>query len=673
MLTRRTLLRSTVLAAAAAPTATALAAPAPPRGSGGRRRLTNLDHLRFLLAEVPLPPTDGHSRFDDSSPTGLAPWTYADRATDGTFTRVGGGDLDPATGHWSQGAFNADDISRAAIVFLRAHAAFAEQADLAVARELLRTLTYLQVDSGGHAGNVVLWQQSDGSLNRSAIPVELPVPSDSDESYWLARTVWALGEGIAGFARTDPDFTAFLRERLHLALDALERASLGRYGRWEVADGVAVPGWLIAGGADATGEAVLGLVAALQVFPEDSRVTEALDRFAEGIAAMASGGVGVWPFGAVLPWTGSQSFWHAWGGLAPAALAAAAPVIGRGLEEAVADAGVFTPQLLTSGGPHNAWSPVPGEAQIAYGVQCRVETLLRTADATGGPGLRELAALVAGWFFGANPAGQRVYDPATGATVDGIEPDGTVNRNSGAESTIHALLTMIALDREKKLARTAQRLTATPEHHGMQWLPAEEAQLGTGAEVITPETAWTGESNWHGAYVLAPDGASVRFDLEEGALEAVARGGATAHPLFHRLAEEAGTATWTALAADGTRTVLGTLELGGAGERGVTPWDGVLTPVRLDVPLPARTVAVEVVSGGRLELDELMLLPAVTVAEFPLEHGRNVMLHAASADAELSLVSGRTGSAYRAEGTRVGPVNHGRRSVLGGEFAITRG
>ena len=668
MLTRRTLLRSTALVAAAVPAAAAVAAP-PHRGE--KDRLTNLSHLRFLLAEVPLPETEGHSTIDPSRPTGLAPWTYADREEDGSFTPVGGGDLDPATGHWSQGAFNADDISRAAIVFLRAHAAFGEEADLATARDLLRTLTYLQVDSGELAGNVVLWQQSDGALNRSAVPVELPDPSDSDESYWLARTVWALGEGIAGFAECDPEFSAFLLERLHLALDALERASLSRYGQWEVADGVPVPGWLITGGADATGDAVLGLAAGASAVPKDARIAEALARYAEGIDAMASGGVGVWPFGAVLPWSESQSFWHAWGGLAPAALAAASVETGHSLDAAAEDAGVFTAQLLTSGGPSNSWSPAPGESQIAYGVQCRVEALLRTADATGGEGLRELAALAAGWFFGANPAGEHAYDPATGVTVDGIEPDGLINRNAGAESTIHAQLTMIALDGEPKLARTARSLTSTPEYRGMQWLPAEEAQLNGAAQVMTPESAWTGESNWRDAYVLAEQGATVRLDLGEQALAAVADGGATAHPVFHRFAEDAGTATWTAIAADGTRTDLGTLELGGAGDPGITEWDGVLKPMPLEMPTPADAVALETVSHGRLELDEVMLLPAVASAVFPSERGM-VTLHVASADAELVVRPGQTGRAYRADGTSTGPITHGRRALQAGRFAVVR-
>lgn len=666
MITRRTLIRTAALAAVAAPAASAAAAPAAPPAA---QRLTNLAYLRFLLDEVPLPALEGHSTFGDE-PVGLTPWTYADRAEDGTFTRVGGGDLDEATRHWTQGAYNADDISRAAIVFLRAHTAFGDAEDLETARQLLRTLTYLQVDSGPLAGNVVLWMQADGTLTRSAIPVELPDPSDSDESYWLARTVWALGEGIAVFAEADADFTAFLVERLHLSLTALERASLGRYGQWGTADGVPVPGWLISGGADATGEAVLGLVAHLGIHPGDERARRALDRYTEGIAAMSSGGVGVWPFGAVLPWTGSQSFWHAWGGLAPAALAAAYDVTGCHLDAAVSDVGVFTPQLLTSGGPHNAWSPVPGESQIAYGVQCRMESLLRTADATGGQGLRELAALVAGWFFGANPAGEPVYDPATGVTVDGIEPDGTVNRNSGAESTIHALLAMIALDQDPALARTARTLTSTPAVQGMQWVPAEDAQLSGDARVVTPESAWTGESNWRGAYVEAGDGGAVRFELTGEALAAVSAGGATAHPVLHVLAEEAGTASWTALDRAGRSTRLGKTDLGGAGDPGTTEWEGMLTPVRLGKPLPASAVAVEVVVDGRMELDELMILPAVTRAEFPTRRGA-VTLYAASADANLSTVPGETGSAFRADGKRLGPVNRGRRGVRAGSFAVT--
>jgi hypothetical protein len=43
-----------------------------------------------------------------------------------------------------------------------------------------------------------------------------------------------------------------------------------------------------------------------------------------------------------------------------------------------------------------------------------------------------------GWFDGKNDTGLAVYDPATGAGFDGLEPE-SVNQNRGAESTIAAL------------------------------------------------------------------------------------------------------------------------------------------------------------------------------------------------------------------------------------------
>ncbi|MFG1955540.1 hypothetical protein [Micromonospora sp. NPDC048830] len=87
----------------------------------------------------------------------------------------------------------------------------------------------------------------------------------------------------------------------------------------------------------------------------------------------------------------------------------------------------------------------------------RVQSLLAVADATGRAGFRQLAAITAAWFFGANAAGQPAYDPATGRSVDGVAGDSRVNRNSGAESTIHGLLTMLALDARPDVAALARR------------------------------------------------------------------------------------------------------------------------------------------------------------------------------------------------------------------------
>lgn len=670
MTTRRTFLTLSAALPAAALAAPAAATAAPPStrptGGGNRRRLANPAHLRFLLDEVPLVALDTHTTYRiEDEPTALAPWTYADADGDG-FRRIGGGTLDPTTGYYSQGAFNADDISRAAVALVRDWKASGDRESREQAFQLLRALAYLQNDSGPNAGRVVLWQQVDGVLNPSAEPVELPDPSDSAESYWLARSVWAFGEGYAAFRRSDPRFAAFLLDRLHLCLDALEAESLGRYGQWVRSDGVDLPDWLIVGGADATSEALLGLVAAVAARPRDRRLTRALDRYAEGVAAMGTPRSGGWPFGAVLPWTGSLGFWHAWGGAAPEALARAGAARHRRtwVRAAIADAGTFTPQVLTSGGPHNAWAPVPAEAQIAYGAHGRVAGTLAAARAGGGRGLRMLAGLAAGWFFGANTAGVQVYDPSTGVTFDGVETDGRVNRNSGAESTIHGQLTMLLLDEHRDVAELATSITGYLSFSGLQVLDAAAGTLSPGCTVVTPPGgAWTGEGNLVGGhYVHVPAGEWVELEVETDA-------GSWALPLAWRTAEETGDADWRVVGGEG----LGSTRNGGTGAAGLTEAEGSLVPQLLQRPLPGGRVRVRCTSRGELRLNALLVRPAVATAHYATDDG-DAVLYAGATPSSIevpALAEGR-GHAFDADGDPRGRVVAGDTvRILGGGFTIT--
>ncbi|MCU1446118.1 hypothetical protein [Cryobacterium sp.] len=605
-----------VAPASAVPTATGVAQSGLPAAEASAP-LANLSHLNFLLDEVPLPVIAGHTTYQAAeNPAVEAPWTYADRNDDGSYDSVGGGAFDAATGYYGQGAFNADDTSRAAVVYLRHWQLTGDETSRGHAFQTLRSLTYLQTTEGPNAGNVVLWQQFDGTLHPSADPVELPDPSDSAESYWLARTVWALGEGYAAFADDDPEFAAFLEERLDLSLAALNRQSLGEYGSYDIADGDEVPGWLIADGADASAEAVLGLAAYVQAGPTGptaDTARTALSRLSEGIAAMSTveGASGDWPFGAIMPWTHSPSLWHAWGGLAPAAVATASEVLGDPalLTAAVQDTAQFTPQLLAAGGPNNAWSPTPGEAQIAYGVDSRLQSLIATAEAADAPGLLNIAAITAGWYFGANPSGLPAYNPATGTAIDGIEPNGNVNQNSGAESTIHALLSMIALDANPELKAAALGITATVATHGLSVVEAESGAI-TGGAIITPEGSWTGEANLSGgAYVELAAGGTVSVTVPTDDQSR------RVHPIVNQVVEPSGTTTWTAGTGrhgTGKTITLGTTENGGAGEQGITEAPGQLLPLRLENTLPGKATQVVGSTDGPAQIDALLLQPLIS-------------------------------------------------------------
>ena len=572
----------------------------------GPAPLTNLSHLNFLLDQTTPPDQPGHTTYRlDEEPVLTLPWTYADRREGGVYERIGGGAFDPATGHWSQGAFNADDVSRAAVVYLRHWQQTGADASRDAAYELLRSLTYLQTSSGPYAGNVVLWMQPDGELNPSAEPVELPDPSDSGPSYWLARTIWALGEGYAAFDDADPEFAAFLQARLQLAVAAVNRQVLDKYGTWAVADGQRVPAWLIVDGADASAEAVLGLAAYVEAEPGDRTARRALRQLADGIAAMSAGDARQWPYGAILPWVLSRSIWHGWGSQMPAALATAATALDRDslLRSAVTDSVTFTPLLLATGGPDNGWLPAPiDRTQIAYGVDSRLQSLLAVANSADLPGLEHVATVTAAWYFGANAAGTPMYDPATGRTFDGVNGDGVVNMNSGAESTIHGLLSMLALDARPDLAEAAQATPEVHEHDGIEVFEAEAATLAGPATVVRPESAWTGESQWSGgAYVSSNNGGSISFDLPAHEQDR------WVEPVVElEQSAAAGRSTWT-----GEDERLGRIDHGRVGEQGISPAPGSLQAVALRNPLPAGETSLEMDSDGPTRVDAVLIRPLV--------------------------------------------------------------
>jgi hypothetical protein len=57
-----------------------------------------------------------------------------------------------------------------------------------------------------------------------------------------------------------------------------------------------------------------------------------------------------------------------------------------------------------------------------------------------------MAGEIASWFFGNNLAEAQMYFPSSGICYDGINSQNEINKNSGAESTIEALLTLLAIE-----------------------------------------------------------------------------------------------------------------------------------------------------------------------------------------------------------------------------------
>ncbi|MFH5878749.1 hypothetical protein [Arthrobacter sp. NA-172] len=429
--------------------------------------------------------------------------------------------------------------------------------------------------------------------------------------------------------------------------------------------------WLITGGADASAEAVLGLTAYSKAAPDDGPAATALSQLTEGIADMSSGSVQQWPFGAILPWNQSRTLWHAWGGMAPAAVANASALLHRPdlLTAAVKDSAQFTPQLLAAGGPDNAWSPTPGEAQIAYGVDSRVEGLVATAKAANAPGLLDVAAVAAGWYFGANRSGKPAYNPATGTAIDGIETDGRVNPNSGAESTIHTLLSMLTLDANPDLKAKAVGISKTAGTDGLKVAEAESGTI-TGGAVVKPSSAWTGEANWSGgAYVALNAGGTVAIPVP------VSDQARNVYPIVNQRPEPAGTTSWTSGSA-----LLGTTPNGGAGEQGITAAPGKLFPFSLDRPLPAGGNSVTAKAGSDVSIDAVLLQPQISSVSVSGSGGDSTLYISAapgSIERKVSLPQGfhlsqqafdASGQSVKARPDQNGADHSGRVTVAPGGF-----
>ena len=326
-----------------------------------------------------------------------------------------------------------DDAARAAVVYLRA---YEESGDSTVRAEALGLLRFVAAMEQGN-GEFVNFIDTAGRLNRVA-------PSSRESmSYWAARGIWAMGEAVRVLGRDEAD--ALLEIRPVLARAEARMAREIEAGR------------LIGGSATATSEALLGILALQRAEPLAARAALAA-RTAELLIPLSRGSATTAPWGAHID--DPNAPWHGWGARSTAALATAAVVLDRPdfLVAARREADALWSRFMLAGQPAGEvaqngtvkWFP-----QIAYGISPIVEGYLAIAEATGERRYAVLAGLAGAWFLGANAANIAMYDAQTGRTFDGLDGPAKVNRNSGAESTIEALL---ALQRVTRNADAAEYL-----------------------------------------------------------------------------------------------------------------------------------------------------------------------------------------------------------------------
>ena len=381
-------------------------------------RLVNFDHLRHLTERI--------SMENDSVDIVHVYANYP------TYDWVSAQESGP------EGIACVDDAARAAVVYLRHYELTKSPESLFRAKSLLNFVTRMETPAGSFYNFI----REDHSINKEG------TTSFASFGWWAARGVWSMAAGARVLEGVDSAFAAELRQRIVLTFPHID-SLMKSYNQFQTIGGYRVPRWLLyESGADVTSELLLGLID-YYAATKDARAKQYIERLSDGLRAMQNGAVAKYPYAVHRSW---RTTWHMWGNGQTQALASAGILLQnkKMLESAEREAIGFYSRLLILG--YRKEMDVADRSktetfdQIAYGVRPVTVGLLRLYVATHKQLYLKMAALSASWFFGNNAANAVMYDSATGRCFDGIRDSANVNMNSGAESTIEALHSLVELD-----------------------------------------------------------------------------------------------------------------------------------------------------------------------------------------------------------------------------------
>lgn len=382
--------------------------------------LINLNHLKHLYAEVTL---------ENGKEVGVI-HIYSEYP-DYTYT------IEP-----NEGFSCVDDVARA-LVFLSAYTKNCDDPEIEIMIDnLTRFILSMQAENGYFYN--FLW--GDMSINKTY------KTSVAEPNWWSWRALWALSEIY-------PKLSGNLAERTKSATEQIIETVKNEYLKLPkdtiLLEGITLPNWFPCGTAyDQSAILMIGMESYYHNIQKDTALIDLIEKFAEGLLLTQKGDCNNFPYGAYLSW---NNLWHAYGNMQAYAMLRAGKLLGRDdfIESALNEINYFYTYLLNAGYLHHIYiKETEGKIyetekrmypQIAYGIRPMVYACLEAYNVTEKKKYVDMAQQLASWLAGNNPAAQQMYDPKTGRCFDGIGSEKEVNKNSGAESTIEALLILQAI------------------------------------------------------------------------------------------------------------------------------------------------------------------------------------------------------------------------------------
>ena len=306
-------------------------------------------------------------------------------------------------------------------------------------------LLYMQAENG-YFHNFI-WR--DLSINKTFRT------SLAEPNWWSWRAFWAL----SNYTGKDRRLAENAKQACERLAENIFQLLLSQPLTTDTMNGIEVPTWMAQGTAgDQAAVLILGLEAYYRQVKKDERALRLMERLADGLMLTQKGDTTTFPFGAYLSW---QNMWHAYGNNQAYAMLKAGQLLNKKeyIESALLEIDHFYPYLMKENFPayfrikkvKDRFEIIDQQQfpQIAYGFRPIIWTCIEAFNVTGEERYLKRAEVIAEWFSGKNIAGKQMYDPATGRCYDGIVSETEINRNSGAESTIEALLSIQAFDQIK--------------------------------------------------------------------------------------------------------------------------------------------------------------------------------------------------------------------------------
>ena len=334
-----------------------------------------------------------------------------------------------------------DDVSRAVLVYLRSDQFATDTAMQSKTFHLIQFLLSMQ------AGNGYLYNflQSGGTINTTG------VTSMATANWWSWRALQALTEAAPIIKNKNPALGANIDLSVKKLVSNIKSDLLNLPHTTEVVSGITVPQWLPAGSStDQAATLILGLIPYCKD-NTDTVIQNFLRKLADGILMMQEGNANQFPYSVFLS---AQNQWHAYGSDQSFALLSLGEFLNDSLYSAKAldEIDHFYPWLIMNSFKssisisysNSQFQPILENdyEQIAYGFRPMVFASIEAYAITGLPQYADMAGHLAAWFLGNNDASANMYDSTPGRCFDAISTGNQVNLNSGAESTIEALLTM---------------------------------------------------------------------------------------------------------------------------------------------------------------------------------------------------------------------------------------